>query len=85
MLDNNTPTNESNEIEEQFVLVASALYSHFPDLDLRFNLRCGTSKARCLIPHPKKALKLPLGSKDTDELVREAVWAIKVLIRRFDD
>mgnify|MGYP000950188881 CR=1 FL=1 len=74
------------EIEERFVLVANALYEYFPDLDLRFNLRCGTTKARCLLPHPtKKALRLPLGDKSAEDVVRDAVWAIKSLTRRFDD
>ena len=76
----------AREIEEQFVHVASALYDHFPDLDLRFNLRSGTTKARCLIPNAqRKALKFELGGKTTEELVREAVWAIKILMKRYDD
>ncbi len=73
------------EIEEQFVAVANALYAQFPDLDLRFNLRSGSTKARCLVPNTaKKSIKLPLG-KNTELLVRDAVWAIKVMVRRFDD
>ena len=74
------------EIEEQFVTVANALYAQFPDLDLRFNLKTGSNKAKCLIPNSNKtAIKLHLGHKNLNLLVRDAVWAIKVLTRRFDD
>ena len=79
-------SNHKRDIEDEFVRIATALYSYFPDLDLRFNLRTGTTSALCLVPNEAKTkLTLPIGHKAADDVVRDAVWEIKELIRRFDD
>lgn len=73
------------KIEEHFVYVASALNDYFPDLDLRFNMRSGTTHIRCIIPeHSAEALELDLGAMNPQELLNEAILSIKVIARLFD-
>lgn len=73
-------------IESQFVRLASRISEQFPQLDLRFNLQSGTKVLRCLIAEnsPSSIIEVALGSAPTEELLYEAIFAIKVATHSFD-
>lgn len=77
--------NAAATIEAKFVAVANELNCWFPDLDLRFNLKTGSTRLRLIIPElSEEALELELNARDTTELVREAILLVKELGRLFD-
>lgn len=69
--------------KDQFVDVARQLSLAFPDLDLAFNLQEGSQKMRCFVG-TEEPIELSLDGAETRELVFEAIFAIKSLVRRFD-
>ena len=72
-------------VEKEFVYLASALSGQFPDLELSFNLKSGSSTMRCLLTQfPEKVVELSLGDMTMETTLREAIFSIKELTRRFD-
>lgn len=73
-------------MEQQILEVAEQLSFVFPQFDLRFNWLEGGSLLRCIIPEvdPDQVLEFELGG-ETNEIVWEAVLAVKELGRLFDD
>jgi len=81
-----TETVFQDQIEDQFVNVASQLNDHFPDLDLRFSLREGSNRLRYQIADiSRKNYELELGRTNTRQIVHEAIFNIKQMAQLFDD
>ena len=73
-------------MKKQFVYLATEISNHFPELDLRFNLRTDTGCVRCIVPeHAKEAFEFSLEeAQDAKRIIVEAVFAIKQLTAHFD-
>ncbi len=71
--------------KKSFVFIASELNRLFPDLDLRFNLKAGSSQIRFLVADvTEDPLELDLDEQDPQKLVYEASLAIKEIAQLFD-
>ena len=76
---------ENEEISQQFVFLASRLSTEFPELDLRFTLRSGSSKMRFTIADlDSEYFDLDLDIGRSFEALYEAIFAIKQITRTFD-
>lgn len=73
-------------IRERFIFLATELTQLFPALDLRFNLRSGTSNCRVFAGALScRIVELDLERDDNpEELLHDAIWEIKRLAGLFD-
>ena len=73
-------------INDQFVAVATALGGRFPDLDLRF---ARESDEQYFIMQAvgvsEQVFEFELGVANISNVINEAILALKVLTREFDD
>lgn len=79
------PRVQENKNIEQFVAIASAVSFHFPDLDVRFTRRDGSTVVRYRASGASpKTFELRLGMKSTRQLINEAILNLKAAARLFD-
>ena len=77
---------EKSNVENNFVAIASKVSITFPDLDLRFVLEQGKSKARYIIATVSSdAYEVDLSSRNTQEIINDTILHIKQIARLFDD
>ncbi len=77
---------QSSDVKKQFVYLATEISNHFPELDIRFNLRTDTNEVRCSIPDfgGGACFEFVLEVKRTKQLLHEAVFMVKEMTNRFD-
>lgn len=77
---------EVRNIEKRFVRIANDLSAHFPELDLRFNWKRGSRRARFIAPEvTDEVFEMNIGVDDIERLLQEAIFTIKEVAKRFDD
>ena len=83
MDDFHSPT---EEIRERFVFLATELTTLFPALDLRFNLRSGSTSCRVFAGAlSRRIVELDLEATEApEELLHSAIWEIKRLAGLYD-
>ncbi len=75
----------SEDIRGEFVYLANELSNRFPQLDLRFNLKSGSSCCRVVVPsQASHVIELTLGEVEPEILLYEAVFAVKELVQLYD-
>jgi len=73
------------KVRGQFVFLANELSHRFPDLDLRFNLRNGSSTLRFMAAAiSRDVIELDLGDYETVDLLNAAILQIKEMAQIFD-
>ncbi len=75
----------SHEVKERFLFVANELHSQFPNLDLRFNLREGSSQLRFMIGAVSPdVVEIDLDEASVEEIIYAAIFQVKELAQIFD-
>ncbi len=76
---------KSDAITELFKQFANELHTSFPQLDLRFNLKGGTSTLRYFMPDTsEQVFEANLNEQSLEELLHQAIFNVKELARLFD-
>ncbi len=76
---------EHSAINNRFVAFATKLCLQFPELDLRFNLKGGTTRVRYLAAGTSPEIfEVDLGRVDLETTLQEAILNIKQIAQLFD-
>ena len=74
-----------HEVKERFLFVANELHMQFPDLDLRFNLREGSSQLRFMVGAVSPDIvEIDLDESSVEEIIYAAIFQVKELAQIFD-
>jgi len=80
-----TPQAHPSDLQKTFVSVAHQLGVLFPDLDLRFSLQSGSETLRFMAADISREVhEVSLVGKSTNEILHQAIFAIKEICGRFD-